>query len=126
MPSNAAVQASTVTRPSAAPAKRPASSSLPSPSISEYTGITDALSVPSPSNTWMTLGVRIAAAQTSITAVAPRNRDSSASLTKPMTRLKKIPAPTRKAARDVSTLSGVGLVGSVNGWEGLCGLAFGE
>ena len=35
MPSNAAVQASTVTRPSAAPANRPASSSLPSPSISE-------------------------------------------------------------------------------------------
>ena len=100
IPRSAAAPATIMRIPRTAPANRPASSSRPSSKNSEYTGITEALSVPSPRRFWITLGILVAANQTSISPDTPKNEAISTPRRRPLTRLKKMPAPTIKAARE--------------------------
>ncbi len=110
-PRSAAQPATIMRIPRTAPANRPASSSRPSSRNSEYTGITEALSVPSPKRFWITLGILVAAIHASINPDAPKNDAISTLLISPLTRLKKMPAPTVKAARERR-------VSPEEGWEG--------
>ncbi len=64
-PSSASAPATAKRSAKTAPATRPASSSRPSSSSSAYTGMKEALSVPSPSRFWSRFGMRSPARTTS-------------------------------------------------------------
>ena len=102
IPSSAAPPATVMRIPSTAPANRPASSSRPSSRNSAYTGITEALSVPSPKRFWITLGILVAATQTSIRPDTPKNEASSTLRMNPLIRLKKNARAHRKGGAGAS------------------------
>src|SRR5688572_1992015 len=77
----------------------------------------DADSAPSPSKFWMKFGVRSDARQTSSTALLPKKNARTCSRTRPAMRLRKMPAPTSQAAREVTARGGTVAVSAI-------GLAF--
>ena len=98
-PSAASTPATAARSPNTAPAARPASSSRPSSSNRTYTGMNEALSVPSPRRFCRTFGMRSAARQASASGPVPKWWAKTISRANPKIRLTRMPAATLEAAK---------------------------